>query len=94
VTTFHYVAIVYDRGRCYYSRRASFSAPSLKDAAQIVLTGFHNRIHAYVLRDGATGRRYSLGELQGQFPEVPWHATWWRQDEWQNFFAARAQVTP
>ena len=77
-TTFHFVAIVYDRGRSYYSRRASFSAESMVDAARVVLADLYNSrsCSAYILRDGSTGKRYSIGELaEAVIPNLPWY--WW-----------------
>jgi hypothetical protein len=90
---FHLVAIMFDRERDagYYSHRASFSAASLADAAAVVMRHHYSaKGSAMVLRDGKTGKRFSISQLIDLIPNAPWNATWFSRQQWESFFAGGA----
>jgi len=64
-----------------YHLRDAFDADDLQAALREFFHRFlsskplHLSMNSHVLRDGETGKRYSLREASELFPGLPWH--WW-----------------
>lgn len=60
---FHAVGITYAAGKCRYGHLATLAAADLQGAAKEVIQ-HQSRHRVTVLRDGGTGKRYSIHECE------------------------------